>query len=102
VEGNNLISAEARSKKRMARAESGGKKRSLAAKTGRKSHSQKRKPPDLSGPAVQDFPESNALLGLEENRAAPAEDASIEAPLPDLPNDACVDSAPQHNEPVNI
>ncbi len=82
MEGDDLGCAGAKSAKRMARAK-------------------KRKLPDLSGPAVQDFAESSAPLGLEKGHAAPAEDASIEGPLLDAREDACVDIEPRNNQAVD-
>ena len=73
----------------MGRTGSAGKGRHSSAKRRRKTPA--KKIPDLSGPAVQDFAESSALLGLDKGHAAPMDDASIEAPPPDAPEDAGVD-----------
>ena len=83
--------------KRMGRTGTAGKGRHPSA--GRKARA--KKVPDLCGPAVQDFAESNALLGLDKGHAAPLEDASIEAPPSDAPEDGCPGIEPLDDEAVD-
>lgn len=94
MKGDDLESAAEKSAKRIGRTGIAGKKRHPSA--GRKAPA--KTIPDLSGPAVQDFAESSALLGLDKGHAAPLEDASIEAPPPDSPEVYCVGIEPLDSE----
>ena len=96
MKGNDLESAAEKSAMRMGRTGSAGKGRHPSAKRGHKVPA--KKIPDLSGPAEQEFAESSALLGIDKGHAALMEDASIEAPPPDAPEDACVYIEPREDE----